>query len=267
MAENHREGSPRDRRTAPPTERLVVTPEVIDGAASDSVAADASAIRQPASAVAPPPAQIVTRQTVTRRNAGPARDMMSIRDRLRWGPVFAGLLTAIATMLVLTVLGLAFNLSVFDPSSDGDKVKASVVAWSAGSAIIAFFLGGWVAGKTAAIYTKEQAALNGIMVGVAGLALILWLVSTGLGNLLGGIGSDLHNIAEVARANLNGNDASAAAANARQTAIDNYESARNGAWGTLGGLLLALGASSLGGLTGFKAKSYEEGDLDDRPSR
>ena len=85
------------------------------------------------------------------------------------------------------------------------------------------------------------------MVGVTALALILWLTSTGLGNLLGTVGNNIGDIAAIVQDQ-------GAQPDAEQTLASAYDEAEKGAWGTLIGLLLALGASALGGLVGHNPR-------------
>jgi hypothetical protein len=180
-------------------------------------------------------------------------------DKIRWGPIIAGLVTTIATMLVLTVLGLALGASVFEPTSDGDDVGTAAAIWSIASAIAAFLIGGWVAGKTASVHGDDNALLNGFMVGATALAGLLLLAGLGLGNLLGGIGTNIDEIANITTGAVGGVDTGAAAQDAQNAAIDAYDEARNGAWGTLIGMLVALGASTVGGLLGHKARHDHTG--------
>lgn len=193
-----------------------------------------------------------------------------MRDRVQWGPILAGLLTGIATLLVLTVLGLAIGTSAFEPGKT-DGLGAAAGIWGAVRAVIAFFLGGWVAAKTAAVDGRGSGMMNGLMVGATALALILVLTTTGVGNLLGTIGNNIGSIANVAQdqAQANGvtmtqdvqaqgqqvqGQAQTAVASVKTAAQENYDSAKKGAWGTLAGLLLALGASAVGGMAGYNQR-------------
>lgn len=139
--------------------------------------------------------------------------------------------------------------------------------------------------------------MNGLMVGAAGLLFIIWLTASGLGNLFGTIGATVGSVLNVAAtaapaaqdaANVDANQAgnaveettginvddpqavaTAVAEQAQQAAdqaseviaaADNpqtFEAVRNGALGTLLGLLLPLLASALGGWVG----RYERTDL------
>lgn len=186
-----------------------------------------------------------------------------VRDRVRWGPIIAGLVTTLASMLVLTVLGLAIGLSVFEPSSDGSDVGAATAIWSGASAVIAFLLGGWVTGRTAGVFKSEMAMLNGLLVGLSAIALVLWLTTTGVTNLLGSLGQNIGDIAQVGANQIDPGTAQNAANQAQTQAVEAYDEVRNSAWGTLAGLLLALGASALGGFLGHKSKSRQDGDLAD----
>lgn len=193
-------------------------------------------------------------------------NVMTARNRVQWGPIMAGLLTTIATMIVLTVLGLAIGASAFEPRADGEDIATGAAIWGGISAIIAFLVGGWVAAKTAAVGGGFSGLMNGFMVGATALALILWLTSTGLGNLLGTLGTNIGDIANVVQdqaqqEGVTTQDAEAQAADVQAQAEDaaqgaestlrnSFDEVRDGAWGTLIGLLLALGAAAVGGLLG-----------------
>lgn len=173
-------------------------------------------------------------------------DVVNRKDRTRWGPIVAGLLTAVVMLLVLTVLGLAIGTSAFEPdTADGSTVGTAAAIWGGLSALIAFFVGGWVAAKSSAIDGDGAGALNGFLVGVAAIVLILWLLGAGLGNLLGTVGNNLTDVINLGQSVdvPQGQDATT-------LAQENYDEARDTAWGTLVGLLLALGAATLGGWVG-----------------
>ena len=190
-------------------------------------------------------------------------NVMPVRNRVQWGPIMAGLLTTIATMIVLTILGLAIGASAFDPADDGSTIGTAAGIWGAISAIIAFFLGGVVAAKTAAVGGPGSGMINGFMVGATALAFILYLTSTGLGNLLGTVGTNIGEIANLAQDfNQSGVVEPAQAQDAAQDAVaavdisaeDAFDTAKDSAWGTLIGILLALGAATVGGLAGHNTR-------------
>jgi len=175
------------------------------------------------------------------------------RDRVRWGPIVAGLVTTIATMIVLTLLGLAVGLSAFEPNDAGaSEVGTAAAIWGGVSALVAFFLGGWVAAKSAAVDGEASGSLNGFLVGAAALALIIWLIGIGLGNLFGAVSNNIDDIVNLGtEANVTTPETSDVAA----TATENYDEARNSAWGTLAGVVIALAAATIGGWVGHNERS------------
>jgi hypothetical protein len=224
-------------------------------------------------------------------------NVLAVRNRVQWGPIIAGVLAAIVAFLLLTILGFALGASVLDPANTAGQIGTWAAIWGALSAIVAFFLGGWIAARTAAVDGAFAGVMNGLMVGAAGLLFIIWLTASGLGNLFGTIGATVGSVLNVAAnaapaaqnaANVTANQAGKAieqqtgidinnpqaaatavagqmqqAANQAGKAIaaaDNpqtFEAVRKGALGTLIGLLLPLLASALGGWVG----RYERSEL------
>jgi len=194
-----------------------------------------------------------TRETTTRN----VSQVMTLpTDRVRWGPIWAGLLSAFFTLLVLSLLGLAIGASTVNAGQaaqgTGNQNAGSYSAlWAGISAIIAFLIGGYVAGRTAAVHERGWAALNGALVFLLALPLLLWLASQGLGALIGnanhiagGLGINLGQLSTT----VTGTARNMTPAQAQQAA----DTARNTAWGTLIGLLLGCGAAALGGTLGMR---------------
>lgn len=191
-----------------------------------------------------------------------SENVMTVRNRVQWGPVLAGLVVGIATLLVLTVLGLAIGTSAFEPGKTSGLGTAAGI-WGAVSAIIAFFLGGWVAAKTAAVGGRGSGMINGLVVGATALTLILYLTTSGLGNLLGTVGNNIGSIANVVQDQTQATDTSTtqvqnqAQSTANQVvsiAQQNYDTAKNAAWGTFIGIVLALAAAAIGGMLGYNQR-------------
>ncbi len=221
--------------------------------------------------IATGPTTAVRRETVRREPDRPGEVAIPeaynlTRDRVRWGPIWAGVLTALTALLLLSLLGLAVGLTAVDAEAAARQgglplsMGLGAAIWGAISAILAFLLGGFVAGWTAAIFNRRWGALNGALVFLLAIPLILFLAGQGLGGILGTLG----NYASALNVDLSQvrNAAEGAANQAGQAAQDVQpaeagrvaENARNGAWGTLLGLLLGLGASALGGALGARRK-------------
>ncbi len=186
------------------------------------------------------------------------------RDRVRFGPVVAGLLTAVTTLLLLGLLGLALGLTVVgagDAATRGDAGAGTgpfSAIWGALTGLVAFGLGGYVAGRTAAVFDRRWGALNGALVFMLGVPLTLWLAGQGLGFATGALGTfvgalnvnpaQVQGAAQGAATQVQG-----AAQQIRPADVTRIaEGARNAAWGTLLGAVLALGAGALGGWLGTR---------------
>jgi hypothetical protein len=224
-------------------------------------------------------------------------NVLAVRNRVQWGPIIAGVLAAIVAFLLLTILGFALGASVLDPANTAGEIGTWAAIWGAISAIAAFFLGGWIAARTAAVDGAFAGTINGLMVGAAGLLFIIWLTASGLGHLFGTIGATVGSVLNVAAtvapaaqdaANVDANQAGDTAEEATGINVDDpqaaatavagqiqaaageaeeviaaadtpqtFEAVRNGALGTLLGLLLPLVASAVGGWVG----RYQREDL------
>lgn len=182
------------------------------------------------------------------------------RDRVRWGPVIGGLATAMTSMLILSLFGLAVGLTTInagDAAATGtlpNNTGTTAAIWGAASAIISFFLGGFVAGRTAAVFSRGWGSLNGAMVFLIGVPVMLWLAGQGLGSLMGtfsGYAGDIANNAQ-----------NTSPLQVAQTA----EQIRNGAWGSLLAAILGLAAAAIGGSAGTRRHvelEYETGKIRD----
>ncbi|RYD83921.1 MAG: PhnA-like protein, partial [Verrucomicrobiaceae bacterium] len=77
-------------------------------------------------------------------------------SRVSWGAIFAGALFALATQVVLTLLGLSIGLATIDPASGstpaGSTLGMGAGIWMLVSTIISLFLGGYIAGRLAGTF-------------------------------------------------------------------------------------------------------------------
>ena len=171
-------------------------------------------------------------------------------DRVHWGPIWAGFFTATTVMILLGLLGVAVGLSVTDdPAWARGEVPTNTTGaaiWGGISGIISFFIGGWVAAKMSAIFSRGWGAWNGALVFMLSLPLTLLLATSGLGSLFGAIG-------QLAPA-LNVNPGTFSSA-AQDLSMRSIRSALAGtAWWSLAGVVVALGASAVGGAIGTRRR-------------
>ncbi|MBV9327946.1 MAG: hypothetical protein JO352_29885, partial [Chloroflexi bacterium] len=167
------------------------------------------------------------------------------RDRVRWGPILAGFLTALTALLLLNLLGVAIGLTTMNagtaaaeggPPPDAGRNSA---IWAAIAGILSFLLGGYVAGRTAAVFDRGWGALNGALVFLLGVPITLWLAGQGLGAVLGSLGALTSGLnVDSTQAQNVANQAQQAANNVQPIDVARAaERARNAAWGALLGSL------------------------------
>jgi hypothetical protein len=118
-------------------------------------------------------------------------------NRVSWGAIFAGVVVALVVQILLTMLGVGIGIATLDPGT-GDNPAASTFSvatavWYVASGILAAFAGGYIAarmsGKTAAI----TGALHGLTTWAFTTLLVLYLLSTAVGSIVGGAFSGVAN--------------------------------------------------------------------------
>ena len=114
----------------------------------------------------PPPSR--TSVSVARTTTDVGENVLAVRNRVQWGPIIAGVLAAIVVFLLLTILGFVLGASVLDPANTAGEIGTWAAIWGAVSAIVAFFIGGWIAARTAAVDGAFAGVINGLMVGRRG---------------------------------------------------------------------------------------------------
>jgi hypothetical protein len=198
-----------------------------------------------------------------------------LRDSVRWGPVLAGIVTSLATLLFLTAIGVALGLSALGGDNNPHTWGTAAGIWGGLTLLISFFLGGWMAGRTAVAPLESNGMVNGFVTGAATLLLLVWLATTAITGALGFFASTISNVAGAAApvAMQAADQGTGPAAPAAQTAVAGTSQqlqtpvpqqvqqvtqqatqaasqAGPGAWGTAIAILLALGAAALGGSLG-----------------
>ena len=100
---------------------------------------------------------------------------VSRRDRIRWGPVWAGLTVVPSTYLLLQLALIAVGVVELGGDTTTDVVSSAVAA------TVAFFLGGVTAGATAMWRGVDDGLLHGVVLWGVGLIALLVLSVAGSG--------------------------------------------------------------------------------------
>ena len=124
--------------------------------------------------------------------ATPAEDARTIMlNRISWGAVFAGVVVALVTQLILNMIGVGVGAATLDPGT-GENPAASTFSigaaiWWTVSGIIAAFAGGFAAGRLAGKPKESTAGWHGLTAWALTTLLVFYLLTTTVGALIGGV--------------------------------------------------------------------------------
>jgi hypothetical protein len=173
-------------------------------------------------------------------------------DQVRWGPVLAGLVTALSTQLVLSALGVAIGMSSVGgsgaPRSEVGGVGMNIGIWSIISLLISLFVGGWIAARTAGRMSRNAALLNGAILWASTLALSAWLLSSGVTGAFGLAAANADSLINQAQLNPT---VPASPITAQETR-DLAGNAAKVSWSFVLGSLLGLAAALIGSAAGCR---------------
>jgi hypothetical protein len=183
-----------------------------------------------------------------------SKDLNFTRDRVRWGPVLAGLFTALTTMVALALLGAAIGLTAMNAGTAAIQGGAppdagrNAAIWGAISAIIAFLWGGYVAGRSSAVFDRTWGALNGALVFLIAVPVGLWLAGQGFGAVMG----TMTNLSVALGMNPAASAQQAASSMTPYDVAQTAERARTAAVVTLLGMVCGFVAAGVGGALGTR---------------
>ena len=114
-------------------------------------------------------------------------------SRLSWGSIFAGVFIAIAAQIVLSSLGVlaGFSTATITSVADLRDISAGVGIWTAISALISLFIGGYVASRIASVQFSSDGLWHGLSVWAFALVVSILLGVFGATGLLGFAGNAL----------------------------------------------------------------------------
>ena len=176
-------------------------------------------------------------------------------DRVRWGPIFAGLAIALSTQLVLSAIGAAIGSNNIAgsgaPRSDAGGVGTAVGVWSIISLLISLFIGGWMTARTCGPMNRNTALLNGAVLWAATLAVSAWLLSSGVSGAFGVVGANAGEMINQAQQNGVNVPANTPTVTAQQTR-DIASNVSKVGWSFSLGSLLGLAAALTGSASGAR---------------
>ena len=119
-------------------------------------------------------------------------------SKISWGAVLAGVVLALATQLVLNLLGMGVGAATLSPFT-GDSPSATSLSigagiWFAISSILAALAGGYTAGRLAGIPNESIAGWHGLTTWALATLVIFYLLSSTLGGIIGGAYRGMTNV-------------------------------------------------------------------------
>jgi len=197
-------------------------------------------------------------------------DVTQLRSRISWGAVVAGMVIALATYMIITLLFAAIGLSLTDAGVRGNTVGIAAIIAAVVAIVASMFIGGWITTQLTAGETHREAVIHGVLCWAAVTGATLCMAMSGMRAgyfaLVGGTmvaqtadtrtWDDAARQAGVPQARIDQWKQELSANNIQVRAADpqNQEQVRQAAmvaaWSALAGTLLSLGAAVGGALAG-----------------
>lgn len=107
--------------------------------------------------------------------------------RISWGSLLAGTVASLGVLILLYALGMALGLSSVNPDKP-DTIRASGIftgVWGLMTPLVALFVGGMVAGRSAGATSRMGGVLHGMVVWSLTAVAGVWLLATMFGGMVG----------------------------------------------------------------------------------
>lgn len=162
-------------------------------------------------------------------------------SRATWSSIWAGFFVGAITNIVLAMLGIALGISWVsdDPVSPG-AFRTAAGIWMVLTSLVSFFVGGFVTSRMGQLPGRGTGAMNGFLYGCFAWVLLMVLTVTPLINMLPSFASLFTNMGGTPNLGLN------------QMPNVRIDQAQAAAWWSFFGLLVSLGAATIGGLVGAR---------------
>ena len=111
---------------------------------------------------------------------------------LSWSGIIAGVFAAIALQLLFNLLGIGVGASSIDPAQGqqpGQGMAIGALIWFVLSWILSLAVGAWVACQFSPYADRRAGAIQGFLVWSVSSIMIVYLLSTAAGSLIGGTAS------------------------------------------------------------------------------
>ncbi len=184
---------------------------------------------------------------------------------ISWRAVFAGVVVALATQILLTTLGLAIGTTTLEASTSTRTLRAAGIGvgiWYLVSTLLSVFFGGLIAGISARELTRTLGSIEGLLVWALSLLLTIWFVTSGVQSVI----AQASGMIAVDPSQLGGMQGATPDMQMDPgTAQDVAGASTIASWIAFGTLLLSAVCGVLGGVIGARFNRRELGRVDVRP--
>lgn len=119
------------------------------------------------------------------------------RKGVSWRAIFAGVVTIIAVMLLLNLIGLSIGLGTIEPTQESNPLSGlgtgSLIWWIV-SCLIAIFLGAFVAARVGVSFSNKSGIIQGIMTWALYTFISAWLLTSAVGGIISGVGNAVGSV-------------------------------------------------------------------------
>lgn len=142
---------------------------------------------QPPGGYDPPPTRHDPPGPLTARDAEEPERAVAVVSRVSWGAIFGGTVVVLVLMMTLNMLGLGIGLLSINPGEEANPLEGlgtGAAIWWIASWVVAFFAGGWVAGRLSGRLRNAGGMLHGIVAWGLSSIVVFWVLSTGVGAIV-----------------------------------------------------------------------------------
>ena len=125
--------------------------------------------------------------------------------RISWSAIFAGVLVAIVTQMLLSLLGFGIGLGTIDAVEEKNPTAGLGIGsaiWYITSSLISLFAGSWVAGRLASAPRVFDGILHGVLTWCLVTLLTIYFLTTTIGSIIGGTGRLVGGLVKTAGAGI-----------------------------------------------------------------
>ena len=129
------------------------------------------------------------RHDIDRHHDEDRHERLHFLRRASWGAILGGTAVAVVVQIMFTLLGISIGMGGVDPQSENNALSGvgmTLGIWSAIGALVALFVGGWIAGRLAGTAERGESTLHGVVTWAVVTLIAFWSMTSIVGGVLSG---------------------------------------------------------------------------------